>query len=123
MAMNVVGYFEIPVTDMPRAVDFYSYVFAVALKITTIDGNEMALFPDIAGAGGTSGALAKGESYVPSIDGTRVYFVVPSIERVLERVTEKGGRELYPKTAIGELGFVAEFQDCEGNRIALSSER
>lgn len=28
---------------------------------------------------------------------------------------------LYPKTSVGELGFVAEFEDCEGNRIALHS--
>lgn len=112
-------YFEIPVTDLARAIGFYSHVFGVDFEIATIDGNEMALFPQV--ANGASGALAQGESYVPSVDGTRVYFVVDSIEHTLQRVFEKGGQELYPKTSIGALGFVAEFQDCEGNRIALSS--
>lgn len=65
--------------------------------------------------------MAKGESYVPATDGTRIYFVVDSIEETLRHVVEQGGRQLYPKPSIGELGFVAEVQDCEGNRIALSS--
>jgi len=120
-AMTVARFVEIPVTDLPRAVDFYGHVFGVELEITDIDGNAMALFPEVAG-GGASAALAKGESYVPSIDGTRVYFSVQSIEMTLERAIAKGGTELYPKTSIGKLGFVAEFRDCEGNRIALSSE-
>jgi hypothetical protein len=30
-----------------------------------------------------------------------------------------GGKTLYPKTAVGKNGFVAEFADSEGNRIAL----
>jgi predicted enzyme related to lactoylglutathione lyase len=115
-------FFEIPVVDLPRAMDFYGHVFGVAFQITTIDGNEMAFFPDVAGDDGASGALAQGESYVPALDGTRVYLAVQSIEATLQRVIEKGGEELYPKTRIGELGFVAEFQDCEGNRIAVHAE-
>ncbi len=120
--MTIAGYFEISVTDLARAVAFYRHVFDIELEFANIDGIEMALFPDVAGERGACGALAKGESYVPAIDGTRVYFVVPSIVQTLERAIEKGGSELYPKTSIGELGFVAEFQDCEGNRFALSAE-
>ncbi len=29
-------------------------------------------------------------------------------------------KTLYPKTSKGDLGFTAEFEDSEGNRIALS---
>lgn len=114
-----VRYFEIPVTDLDRAVGFYSYVFGVTLELADIDGNKMALFPE--SEGGASGALAQGESYHPSPDGTRVYFTVESIDETLARALEKGGTELYPKTSIGALGFVAEFSDSEGNRVALSS--
>ena len=47
------------------------------------NGNEMALFPLFDSMAGCSGALAKGESYVPSQDGTRVYLKVADIERAI----------------------------------------
>ncbi len=55
---------------MPRR--FYRRVFGIEFELTQIDGNEMALFPLTEGVEGCSGALVKGESYVPSIDGTRI---------------------------------------------------
>ena len=57
----------------------------------------MALFPAAAGEGGANVALARGESYVPSIDGTRVYFHVESIDETMARAIAKGGAELYPE--------------------------
>lgn len=117
--MATVNYFEVPVVDLERAIAFYRHVLGVELELTEIDGNEMALFPDA--EGGPNGALAKGESYAPSLDGTRIYFAVADIEGTLTRAVERGGEVLYPTTAIGEHGFVAEFRDCEGNRIALSA--
>jgi uncharacterized protein len=115
MAKLTASYFEIPVTDLKRAMDFYGYVFDIKFKVENIDGNDMALFPS------NIGALAKGESYQPSLDGTRIYFDIESIDEVMKKALEKGGKKLYPKTSIGELGFVAEIQDSEGNCIALSS--
>lgn len=41
------------------------------------------------------------------------------IEKTLEKVTSLGGKILFPRTAAGVYGFVAEFKDLEGNRIAL----
>lgn len=114
------AYFEIPVTDLARAVGFYRAVFGVDLEMTEIDGNEMALFPEVGEGGGANGALAKGETYVPSTDGTLVYLAVEHIDETLARVEGTGGEVLYPKTSIGELGFVAEFRDSEGNRVGLS---
>lgn len=75
------------------------------------------------GAPGISGALAKGESYVPSTNGTLVYFSTNNIDDTLAKVKSNGGKTLYPKTSIGELGMVAEFEDSEGNRIALHSQQ
>ena len=121
-----VRYFEIPVTDMGRAVRFYERVFEIELELTEIDGHPMALFPAVEGSGadaaGASGALAMGESYVPSVDGSRVYFRVADIDAVLARAVAAGGEVLYAKKSVGEYGHVAEFKDSEGNRVALSSE-
>jgi hypothetical protein len=66
-------------------------------------------------------SLAKGDVYVPSKTGAILYFDVPAIDPVLERAVANGGKVLYPKKDIGEAGFVAEIEDSEGNRIALSA--
>lgn len=121
MQANPVTYFEIPVTDMDRAIGFYSAVFDTRLERETIDGYEMALFPSSDGAPGAAGALAKGDVYVPSKTGAIIYFTVPDIDAVLVRAEAHGGGVLYAKKPIGELGFVAELEDSEGNRIALHS--
>jgi hypothetical protein len=68
-----------------------------------------------------NGALAKGESYIPGKQGSRIYFSAVSIEDTLHKVELIGSRVLYPKTTIGESGSVAEFEDSEGNCIALHS--
>ncbi|MFN7732691.1 MAG: VOC family protein [Pirellula sp.] len=114
-------YFEIPVTDFERAVNFYEAVFLCDLQIQNIDGNQMAVFPGSPKSPGIIGALAMGSSYKPSMDGSRIYLHTENIDETLHLVVANGGRVEYPKTSIGELGWVAEFIDTEGNRIALHS--
>lgn len=111
-------YFEIPVLDLDRAARFYGDLLGVTLERTEIDGNQAALFPTVEGVG-ISGALMRGESYAPSRDGTRIYLRTGPIDKLLTRAVSLGASVLYPRTSIGALGFVAEFEDCEGNRIAL----
>jgi uncharacterized protein len=119
---NPVVYFEIPVTDIDRAATFYEKVFGHKLERTSIDGNEMAMFPtDDAGAG-ISGALAKGDSYLPGKQGARIYFKTLNIDDSLQKAVNAGGKINYQKTSIGDLGWVAEFEDSEGNIIALHSD-
>ena len=115
---NPVMYFEIPVNDMDRAMKFYAAVFNVEFDKEIIDNNEMALFPFADERSGISGALAKGEIYKPTKDGVVIYFRTESIDETLQLATANGGEILYPKTDNG-IGFVAEFEDTEGNRIAL----
>ncbi len=121
--INPLTYFEIPVTDMDRAVDFYIKVFGYRFERTTIDGYDMALFPSNDDAGGASGALAKGDVYVPSKTGVVIYFSVEDIDATLLRANNNGGATLYAKKSIGDLGYVAEIEDSEGNRIALHAAK
>lgn len=116
---NPVVYFEIPVTDMHRAMQFYQAVFSFDFEQEVIDHNEMALFPFSDQSKGISGALAKGEIYKPTHNGVVIYFKTDNIDKTLQSVIANGGKILYPKTSNGDLGFVAEFEDSEGNRIAL----
>ncbi|MEM9498198.1 MAG: VOC family protein [Pseudomonadota bacterium] len=117
---NPVFHFEIPVTDMDRAVAFYRQVLGFDLTRRSVDGYEMAFFPRDDLQPGASGALVCGDVYRPSHDGTLIYFDVEDIDAVLQRATACGSQILYEKKHIGEAGFVAEFEDCEGNRIALT---
>ena len=105
-----------------RAIDFYESVLGVELTRSKIDGHDMALFPGSNDGTGVSGALAKGESYVPSTAGPRIYFFVEDIDETLDRAISKGSTIAYPKTAVGDL-WIAEFIDSEGNQIALSCSR
>jgi uncharacterized protein len=118
---NPVVYFEIPVIDMDRAVAFYAAVFALTFAPTAqIDGNDMTRFPFYDQAAGIGGALACGDIYQPSSTaGILIYFNTNDMDETLRRVLEQGGTVFYPKTSIGELGWVAEFIDCEGNRLGL----
>ena len=116
---NPAVYFEIPAVDIDRAIKFYSNVFNFSFDKQVIDNNQMALFPFSEENSGISGALAKGEIYKPTKDGVVIYFGTKDIDTTLKLAIENGGQILYPKTSNGDLGFVAEFEDSEGNRIAL----
>jgi predicted enzyme related to lactoylglutathione lyase len=116
---NPAMYFEIPVTDMKRAIAFYEKVFGFDFQLEEIHANQMALMPFELDGSGISGALAKGEIYKPTLDGTLIYLRAESIDNTLERAQLAGAKVLFPKTKAGEYSFVAEIEDSEGNRIGL----
>lgn len=117
--INIANWFEIPVKDLARAVTFYEKVFDVKLTPEEMGGSKMALFPMTDGARGSAGSLIKGESYEPSHAGTVVYFSVESIDETLRRINASGGKTLMPKTSIRQYGFIAQYEDTEGNRLAI----
>ena len=116
---NAVNWFEIPVSDLDRAKAFYEHVLQVELSKNEMGPLQMAWFPMTQGATGATGSLVKADGYKPSHQGSMVYLSVPSIEQASKRIEEKGGKILHPKMSIGEYGFVAKFEDSEGNRVAL----
>lgn len=117
---NPVVYFEIPVHDLERAERFYAGVFNFNFEKEIIDHYEMALFPFEEKSSGITGALAKGDVYQPSKTGVIIYFKTENIDATLEKVLAHGGKLLYSKKIDEKYGFaVAEFEDSEGNRIAL----
>lgn len=121
--INPVVHFEIPVNDLDRAMGFYETVFGYKLRRENVDGYAMAFFPRGEDVPGASGALAQGDVYRPGKSGPILYFDVQDIDATLERARANGAKILYPKKDIGEGGFVAEIEDSEGNRIALSAAK
>ena len=118
---NPVIWFEIPVTDLGRAKDFYAHVFGVEFEEQPMGDTQMAFFPMLKDAGGAAGTLVKGKGYAPCQGGTLIYFTTPDIEAALSRANERGGKTLLAKTSIGEYGFMGQLQDSEGNHIGLHS--
>ncbi|MBN2009744.1 VOC family protein [candidate division KSB1 bacterium] len=118
---NPVNWFEIPVSDLKRATAFYENILNYKLSVNEIGALKMAWFPMVEGAPGSTGTLIESDAYTPSYEGSLVYFSVENIEAVLEKVKQNGGKIINGKMSIGEYGFVAHFEDSEGNRVALHS--
>lgn len=105
--------------DLERAMKFYSFVFGCDFSKDVIHGNEMAFFPFKNDGNGIAGALAKGKIYKPSTSGALIYLATSNIDESLGKIAGRGGEILFPKSEVPNYGWVAEFKDCEGNRIAL----
>jgi predicted enzyme related to lactoylglutathione lyase len=118
---NIGAYFEIPVVDMERAINFYESLLETELERGTIHEYEMAFFPYEHSGVGISGALAKGDVYKPSIDGVFLYLQTEDIDAIISKAVNLGSEVLLEKTE-AESCFVAEIKDSEGNRICLKQD-
>jgi predicted enzyme related to lactoylglutathione lyase len=123
---NVVGWFEIPVSDMERAIKFYKTVFQLKLNRQNMGDLDMAWFPfaDVPGAPGS--LVYHKEFYKPSTDGVLIYFTAQSgdLSNELSKVEPAGGKVLMQKKLITEdIGYMGLFTDTEGNRIAVHSRK
>ena len=122
---NVVGWIEIPVLNMERAVKFYEAVLDYKLSRYKLGTLDMALFPWVADSIGSGCALVYQEDYYkPSGDGVLIYITAFSgdVANEISKVEENGGKVLFEKKQISpEHGYMAVFLDTEGNRIAIHS--
>ena len=125
MKNNMVGWFEVPVTNMDRAIAFYEKVFELKLERHPMGELDMAWFPwSEEGAASPGSLIHYKDAYKPSADGVLVYFTAHSgdLANELSRIEAAGGQVLQGKTQISEdHGFMALFIDSEGNRVALHS--
>ncbi|NVJ86278.1 MAG: VOC family protein [Algoriphagus sp.] len=120
-----ISWFEIPVTDMRRAIKFYEEVFDCQLNHQDLGDFQMALFPSEEGRDGASGSLVfHRDFYAPSShSGILIYFFTEDCAQELSRVEKAGGKVLIPKRQINpEMGFMGVFSDSEGNRIGIRSK-
>ncbi len=123
MEYNPVGWFELPATDLDRAAKFYADAFGFDMTRRGNVGYDMVWFPSSATNKGAPGALIKGFGYKPSLEGPILYFTAPEIDKIAEKIVAAGGKIHVPKKAIGEYGFIAIFEDSEGNRAGLHARK
>jgi len=127
MENNVVGWFEIPVKNMDRAILFYEKVLNIKFDRHKLGPLEMAWFPWLENKPGSPGALVfHTDYYKPSAEGVLIYLTAHSgdLNNELAKVEAVGGKVLQQKTEISaEYGFMALIMDSEGNRVALHSRK
>jgi uncharacterized protein len=120
---NAIGWFDVYVSDMKRAVKFYEGV--LQRKLAPIGDptgeTQMMSFPADMGVYGAGGALVKSSYARPGVGGTLVYFSVEDCAKEESRVVAAGGKVIRPKFSIGEFGWVTMCEDTEGNLFGLSS--
>jgi predicted enzyme related to lactoylglutathione lyase len=115
---DAVSWFELPATELDRAVNFYSTILGTRLgEIAEADDRRFAMFP---AEGGVNGAVVQGKGYAPSEEGVLVFLNAGDLlHPVVERVEPAGGRVLMPRMEMGAWGVAAFIVDTEGNRVAL----
>lgn len=124
MKNQAIGWVEIPVINMERAIKFYETVFDIKIERQQMGDQDMGWFPWVEGGTGSGGSLVKHPDYEPSRIGVFVYLTCHSgdLDNELARVEPAGGIVLKDKSKISdEHGFDARILDTEGNRIALHS--
>lgn len=120
---NAIGWFDIYVEKMARAVSFYEMVFN--LKLEKIDDptgeTQMMSFPANMSDYGAGGALVQSSKCSPGIGGTLVYSGVDNCSLEESRVVDAGGKVVRSKHSIGKFGWVCLCEDTEGNLFGLNS--
>lgn len=118
---SYISIFEIPATDISRAINFYKEILGVEIERMDFSEVEMGLFAYQGQM--VTGVIMKGEGYKPSANGVTIYLNGgDNLQTILDKVEGNGGKIIIPKTPhADEIGFFAIFHDSEGNKIGLHS--
>ena len=116
---NNMVWFELPVTDLNRAKSFYENVFATGLKIDERFPG-LAMFPRVADDAVT-GALIEAPETQPATGGALIYLNCDGqLDAVLKRATAAGGTVVQEVAQLpGNMGWIAQLRDLDGNRVGL----
>jgi predicted enzyme related to lactoylglutathione lyase len=118
---SFISIFEIPATDISRAVEFYQEILAIKIEKIDMPGMQMGVFPYEGQM--VTGVIVQGEGFQPSTDGVTIYLNGgDNLQIILDKVEKNGGKIVVPKTLhADESGYFAMFHDTEGNRLGLHS--
>ena len=121
--VNPVNWFDISVSNLGRAKQFYETVFKIQLVDFPIEWGKQSAFPFDQKGLNITGALVEKENRVVNGNNTLIYFESEDCVTEEARVEKAGGKIIKAKTSIGEFGFVTVLMDTEGNTIGLHSRK
>jgi len=114
-----VNWFEIPVSDVAKAAEFYTKVLNCQMIEMQSPNGPMRAFLH---GEQPVGALVAGEQGNPGGSGISLYLdATGDIEGVLSRAEANGGKVGMPKTSIGDYGAIGALIDPDGNLVGLHS--
>ena len=118
---SFISIFEIPATEISRAVDFYQAILDINIEKMEFPDMQMGIFPYEGQM--VTGVIIKGEGEKPSADGVTIYLNGgDNLQIILDKVEKNGGEIIVPKSLhADESGYYALFLDSEGNKIGLHS--
>ncbi|MEP0272967.1 MAG: VOC family protein [Ekhidna sp.] len=118
---SFISIFEIPATEISRAVNFYQAILDIDIEKMKMPGMEMGILPYEGQM--VTGVIVKGEGYQPSANGVTIYLNGgDNLQIILDKIEKNGGKIIVPKTPhADESGYFAMFLDSEGNRMGLHS--
>ncbi|MDR3614865.1 MAG: VOC family protein [Candidatus Obscuribacterales bacterium] len=118
---NTFCWIDVPVTDLERAIKFYTAILGQTVQKIAEHGFEFGLLPHE--ENNVSGCLTVMPDRKPSKDGPLVYLNVDGrLDKAIAEVKEHGGEVIKAKEPIGPYGFRAVIVDTEGNAIALHAK-
>ncbi|MEO9802520.1 MAG: VOC family protein [Reichenbachiella sp.] len=118
---SYISIFEIPATDISRAIKFYQAILDLKIEKMDIPGMQMGVLPYEGQL--VTGVIIQGEGYQPSSNGITIYLNAgENLQIILNKVEKNGGKIMVPKTQhADENGYFALFIDSEGNKMGLNS--
>lgn len=118
---SYISMFEIPATDISRAINFYQALLNIKIEKMDVEGMQMGILPYEGQM--VTGVIIQADGYKPSADGVTIYLNGgDNLQIILDKVEKNGGKVITPKTAHADgSGFFAIFIDSEGNKMALNS--
>jgi predicted enzyme related to lactoylglutathione lyase len=112
-------WFDIPVRDLNRAIDFYTAILGVRVDKHTFGNSSLAVIEHKEGNGG---CLVPEQAEIAA-GGILLYLNVDGrIRDAIAKVVPKGGTVVEEIHSIAPHGFRAIVLDSEGNRVALHSK-
>lgn len=120
---SYISMFEIPATDISRAINFYQALLDIKIEKMDVEGMQMGILPYEGQM--VTGVIIKADGYKPSADGVTMYINTgENLQVALDRVEKNGGQIIVSKTAHADSsGYFAIFLDSEGNKMALNSPK
>ncbi len=119
---HAINWFEIPVTQLDRAINFYATVTGRRLQRMDfgVPGQQEAVF-ETADQHERTGSLVQSAQAQPAPTGTVVYLAVEGgLDDCLARVPAAGGVVVLGTTDLPPgMGCFAHIIDSEGNRVGL----
>ena len=119
---NQIVWCDIPVSDLDRAIRFYTALIGQAVKKQEYPGFAIGILPGQSPDSSGCLYLPEGAENHPGAAGPLVYFNCSGrLDDAIAQTESHGGKVVHAKHKIGDHGFRAVILDSEGNRIALHS--